>query len=104
LELILHCTVSVLPHLPLQYNVTVDGFSKWGTRTPGSNVLQLTTPALAGPTLSLASVRPTSPVRATATATPLPTGAFVQVHSRLEEEGKGRIKFVCDLPACRRPT
>ena len=59
----------------MQYNVTVEGISKTGQRTPGDNMLQLTMPA----GLRLTQAKATGYTTGTATATALPSDAFTKV-------------------------
>ena len=64
------------PSLHVQYNVTVVGITKTGTRTQGKNRLQFTTPA---PAVRVTSARALGPTRGTANATALPNGYFATV-------------------------
>ena len=71
--------MTLLLALVPQYNVTVEGITKSGKRTPGLNMLQFTTPIR----VHLESAQPTSPTTGTATASTLPGNAFPLVtHNR----------------------
>ncbi|KAL4448211.1 hypothetical protein ABPG75_005430 [Micractinium tetrahymenae] len=59
-----------------KYNVTVEGTTKLGKITPGSNWLQIATV----PALNVTSARARTPTTASATATPTPGSTFVKFH------------------------
>ena len=94
------------PHF-VQYNVTVEGISKTGQRTPGDNMLQLTMPA----GLRLTQAKATGYTTGTATARALPSDAFTKVRAEgkhwkvlclaCEETEQSTSTVGCILPAVR---
>ncbi|EFN51256.1 hypothetical protein CHLNCDRAFT_141289 [Chlorella variabilis] len=71
------------------YNVTVEGISKTGQRTPGDNMLQLTMPA----GLRLTQAKATGYTTGTATARALPSDAFTKFVFTV-------TKARCTVPPC----